>query len=74
MSDKPKPSYNASDKTTRDKLLEYLRGNGEATAAEAAVVTDRATSTARRLLTELVADGLAIPVGANRNRKYEAKR
>jgi predicted ArsR family transcriptional regulator len=62
------------DKTTRDKLLEYLRKNGEVTAAEAAVLIDRATSTARRLLTKLVADGLADATGANRNRKYKAKR
>jgi ATP-dependent DNA helicase RecG len=74
MSDKTKTGDKMSDKTTRDKLLEYLRGNGEVTAAEAAAIVDRATSTARRLLTELVADGLAVATGANRNRRYMAKR
>jgi predicted HTH transcriptional regulator len=68
MSDKPE----ASDKSTRGRLLEYLCGNGEVTAAEAAVIVDRATSTARRLLTELVVEGLAVTTGANRNRKYRA--
>jgi predicted ArsR family transcriptional regulator len=70
MSDKQIMSDNESDKTTRDKLLTYLRGNGEVTAAEAAAVIDRATSTARRLLTELVGEGLVVASGANRNRKY----
>ncbi|MDR1590213.1 MAG: transcriptional regulator [Oscillospiraceae bacterium] len=73
MSDKQKTSDNESDKNTRDKLLTYLRGNGEVTAAEAAAVIDRATSTARRILTELVGDGLVVSSGANRNRKYRAK-
>ncbi|MDR1083811.1 MAG: putative DNA binding domain-containing protein [Deltaproteobacteria bacterium] len=63
-----------SDKLTRDKLLKYLQENGEVTAAEAAVIIDRAPSTARRLLAELVADGVAVATGANRNRKYKAKR
>jgi ATP-dependent DNA helicase RecG len=73
MSDKMSDNAQMSDKTTRDRLLEYLRGNGEVTAAEAAVIIDRATSTARRLLTELVAEGLAVSTGANRNRKYKVK-
>ncbi|MDR1603285.1 MAG: putative DNA binding domain-containing protein [Gracilibacteraceae bacterium] len=62
-----------SDKSARDKLLAYLRGNGEVTAAEAAAVIDRAASTARRILTELMAEGLVESRGANRNRKYRAK-
>jgi ATP-dependent DNA helicase RecG len=74
MSDKMSDKTKTSDKTTRDKLLEYLRGNGEVTAAEAAVIIGRATSTARRLLTELVVNGLADATGASRNRKYKAKR
>ncbi|MDR1571474.1 MAG: putative DNA binding domain-containing protein [Clostridiales Family XIII bacterium] len=69
MSDKPK----MSDKTTRDKLLAYLRGNGEVTAAEAAKVLGRSTQTARRLLSKLVAEGAVTASGANRNRKYRAK-
>jgi ATP-dependent DNA helicase RecG len=60
-----------SDKTTKDKLLDYLRGNDEVTAAEAAIIIDRATPTARRLLSELVDEGLAEITGANRNRKYK---
>jgi ATP-dependent DNA helicase RecG len=73
MSDNAQMSDKVSDKTTRDRLLEYLRGNGEATTAEAAVIIDRATSTARRLLTELIAEGLVVSSGANRNRKYKVK-
>jgi ATP-dependent DNA helicase RecG len=74
MSDKPESSGQVSYKPTRDKLLEYLQENGEVTAAEAAVIIDRATSTARRRLAELVADGAAVATGANRNMKYKAKR
>ncbi|MDR1321344.1 MAG: putative DNA binding domain-containing protein [Gracilibacteraceae bacterium] len=70
MSDKT--SDNVSDKSAHDKLLEYLRGNGEVTASEAAVIIGRATSTARRLLTRLVDEGVAVSTGANRNRKYKA--
>jgi ATP-dependent DNA helicase RecG len=73
-SDNAQVSDKTSDKTTRDKLLEYLRGNGEVTVAEAAVIIGRATSTARRLLTKLVTEGIVVTTGANRNRKYKLKR
>ncbi|MDR1157740.1 MAG: putative DNA binding domain-containing protein [Oscillospiraceae bacterium] len=63
-----------SDKAIRDTLLAYLQGNGEVTAAEAAAMIDRATSTARRLLAELVAEGIVVATGANRNRRYKVKR
>ena len=69
MSDKPK----MSDKTTRDMLLEYLQGNGEVTAAEAAKIIGRSPQTARRLLSVLIDDGAVVSIGANRNRKYRAK-
>ncbi|MDR0672035.1 MAG: DeoR family transcriptional regulator, partial [Oscillospiraceae bacterium] len=73
MSDNHRASDNVSDQTTRDKLLAYLRENGEVTAAEAAKVLARSAQTARRLLSELVATGAVIASGANRNRKYWAK-
>ena len=69
MSDNDK----TSDKTTREKLLSYLRGNGEITAVEAARIIGRSAQTARRLLSELVVDGVVIATGANRNRKYREK-
>jgi predicted ArsR family transcriptional regulator len=72
VSDNRMASDKVSDKNTKNKLLDYLRGNGEVTAADAAILIDRSTSTARRLLTELVAEGAITTTGANRNRKYKA--
>jgi predicted HTH transcriptional regulator len=72
-SDNVSDKLKMSDNTTRNKLLEYLRGNGEVTAAEAAKIIGRTPQTARRLLSELAAAGTVIATGANRNRKYRAK-
>jgi ATP-dependent DNA helicase RecG len=73
ISDKMSDNENLSDKNSRDALLSYLKGNGEVTATEAAMIINRATSTARRWLTELVNEGFVIATGANKNRKYRAK-
>jgi predicted HTH transcriptional regulator len=59
-----------SDKNFYDVLLSYLRENGKITAAEASKVLNHSAQTARRALSELVADGMALATGANRNRKY----
>jgi ATP-dependent DNA helicase RecG len=74
MSDNAILSDKMSDKNSRNALLTYLRGNGEVTAADAAKVLNRSVQTARRVLSGLVADGVVIASGANRNRKYRAKR
>jgi len=64
----------ANGSAVRDKLLEYLRHNGDITAAEAAKAIGRSMPTARRLLVELVSEGLATTSGANRNRRYHSTR
>ncbi|MDR1580018.1 MAG: winged helix-turn-helix transcriptional regulator [Synergistaceae bacterium] len=61
-----------SDKNSRDVLRIYLKNNGEVTAAEAAKILGRSAPTARRALSELVAEGIVVASGANRNRKYRA--
>jgi ATP-dependent DNA helicase RecG len=72
ISDNARMSDKVSDKNTRKILLDFLQGNGEVTAAEAAKVLNRSVQTARRLLSGLVNDGAVIASGANRNRKYRA--
>jgi ATP-dependent DNA helicase RecG len=77
MSDKTSDNGEVSDKTsdnnTREALLNYLRGNGEVSAAEAAKILNRSMPTARRILSGLVAEGAVVVSGANRNRKYKMK-
>lgn len=72
MSDKMSDNARMSDKNARDALLVYLRGNGEVTAAQAAKILGRSVPTARRVLSGLVAEGVVIASGANRNRRYMA--
>ena len=71
-SDNMSNNKNMSDNNTRNALLAYLQGNGEVTTAEAAKILDRSVQTARRVLSGLVAEGMAVASGANRNRKYKA--
>jgi ATP-dependent DNA helicase RecG len=73
VSDNAKMSDKVSDKNPQDALPAYLRGAGEATAAEASIVINRSVQTTRRLLARLVAEGTVITSGANRNRKYQIK-
>jgi ATP-dependent DNA helicase RecG len=63
-----------SDKKYRGLLLGHLADNGEISAAEAAIIIERTAKTARRVLLQLVEDGLVVTTGANRNRRYKAKR
>jgi ATP-dependent DNA helicase RecG len=67
-------SDNVSDKTHHEVLLAYLSKNGEITATKAAEVIARSPATARRVLSELVSDDLVVAIGANKNRKYKAKK
>ncbi|MDR1688334.1 MAG: hypothetical protein LBS21_06955 [Clostridiales bacterium] len=76
MSDKVSGELSASDKKYRDILLShfYNNGNGEISAMDAAALIGRSAKTARRVLLALVDEGLAAPIGANRNRRYKAIR
>jgi ATP-dependent DNA helicase RecG len=71
MSDKTSDNEVMSDKKSRDALLTHLRGKGEVTTAEVAKIIGRSVPTARRMLSRLVADGVVVALGANRNRKYK---
>ena len=73
MSDKMSDNDEMSDKQYRDALLAHLAGNGEISAAEAAVIIGRSSKTARRVLLKLVEEGAVMVSGANRNRKYKAR-
>ncbi|MCL2051199.1 MAG: putative DNA binding domain-containing protein [Lachnospiraceae bacterium] len=71
MSDKV--SNKISDNNYREKIITYLSTNGEASAADIASVINRSSKTARRTLSQLVAENIIIPIGANRNRKYKLR-
>jgi len=70
MSDKMSDNHQVSHNNYRLKLLGYLSRNTEISAAKAAVIIGRSTKTARRVLLQLVDEGVVAAVGANRNRKY----
>jgi predicted ArsR family transcriptional regulator len=71
LSDKISDKYNVSDKVYRNALLARLTTNGEVSASEAAVIIGRSAKTARRVLLQLVDEGIVAATGANRNRKYK---
>ena len=73
-SDKMSDNHSVSDKKYHSVLLEYLTKNGEISATEAAEIIGRSAKTARRVLLELVDEGVVAATGANRNRKYQIKR
>jgi ATP-dependent DNA helicase RecG len=66
-SDKPK----VSDKSHSEVLVAYLKEHGKITAQTAAQILDRAPGTARRILGDMVSDGLLVAEGGNRNRTYK---
>lgn len=70
LNDKMNDNEVLNDKAERIKLLAYLAENGEINTAMAAKVIDRSHSTARRVLLQLVDEGIVKPAGTNRNRKY----
>jgi ATP-dependent DNA helicase RecG len=59
-----------SDKCHREKLVAYLTEHSEIGASEAAKIIGRSPSTARRILGELVMNGVLAANGGNRNRTY----
>jgi len=75
LSDKPSDndemSDNLSDKAYREAILTYLTENGEIGTAEAGDLIGRSPKTARRVLLQLVSEGVVVATGANRNRKYK---
>ena len=73
MSDKMSDNAKMSDKKYRDALLAHLTDNGEISTAEAAAIIGRTQKTARRVLLQLVEEGIVMVSGANRNRKYTVK-
>ena len=68
-----KMSDNVSDNAPRQAIFAYLAEHGEISAATAAKIIGRSPGTARRILSQLVNEGTAVTVGANRNRKYKMK-
>jgi ATP-dependent DNA helicase RecG len=72
VSDKMSDNGKVSDKKPADVLTAYLKSNGEITATDAAKIIGRSPATARRLLTQLVDEGVVVANGGNRNRKYKA--
>jgi len=73
MSDKISDNSAVSDKKYRSELLAHLAEKSETSAAEAAVIIGRTAKTARRVLLQLVDEGVVVATGANKNRKYQMK-
>jgi ATP-dependent DNA helicase RecG len=74
VSDKMSDKAAVSDKNYREALLACIASNGEIGASEAATIIGRSAKTARRVLLQLVDEGLVTATGGNRNRKYKANR
>jgi ATP-dependent DNA helicase RecG len=70
MSDKMSDKIKVSDKSHREILVMHLEEHETINAQIAAQILDRAPGTARRILGEMVSEGLIIAEGANRNRTY----
>ena len=64
-------SDNMKDSARRKLILEYLHKNNEVSATTATHIIGRSPTTARRVLFQLIREGLVITTGANRNRKYK---
>jgi len=71
MSDKMSDNEEMSDKKYRDIILAYLDKNGEINAAEAAKLIGKNPKTAKRVLLQLISEGIVTATGANRNRNYK---
>jgi ATP-dependent DNA helicase RecG len=65
-----KMSYNARCQA----IIAYIIKYGEINAATTAKIIGRSPQTARRILAQLVKDGVLDAAGANRNRKYQTKK
>ena len=55
-------------------ILTYAKSTGAINTAQATQVIRRSRSAARRVLLRLVAAGVLVPAGANRNKEYRPKR
>jgi ATP-dependent DNA helicase RecG len=75
VSDKTSDNGSMSDKTSdnahRYMILAYLAEHGEINTADTAKIIGRSPETARRVLSQLVNEGVIFATGANRNRKYK---
>jgi len=75
VSDKSLASDNMSDKASdsarKQMILSYIETHGEINAKTAATLINRSSSTARRILSQLVDESVIVAFGANRNRKYK---
>jgi len=70
MSDKLSDNGKMSDKTYREAILAYFTNNDVISAEEAAKLIGRNPKTGRRVLLQLISEGVISSIGANRNRKY----
>ena len=61
------------DKAYHDIILAHLAENGEVSATEAAILIGKNPKTSRRVLLQLVDDGILTVTGANKNRMYKKK-
>jgi predicted HTH transcriptional regulator len=72
VSDNGSLSDKTSDNAYRKVILAYIAGHGEISAVATAKIIERSAETARRVLAQLVREGVLAATGANRNRKYRA--
>ena len=73
LSDNAPNGEEMSDNAHREAILAYIAENGEIGAVEAGNLIGRNPKTARRVLLQLVNEGVVVTTGANRNRKYKAR-
>ena len=71
ISDKNTISDKLNDNAHRQVIMEYLSECNEINTFTAEKLIGRSSSTARRILAQLVNDGVLRATGANKNRKYE---
>ncbi|MCL2184522.1 MAG: hypothetical protein FWB86_01535 [Treponema sp.] len=71
MSDKMSDNEEMPDKKYRDIILAYLDKYSEINAAEAAKLIGKNPKTAKRVLLQLISEGIVTATGANRNRNYK---
>ena len=54
----------------KQTIIEYLTDNASAKSSELSELLDVKSTRIKNLLNELISDGVVIPEGANRNRRY----
>lgn len=60
-------------KLQKQTIIEYLTDNASAKSSELSELLDVKSTRIKNLLNELISDGVVIPEGANRNRRYRLK-